>query len=285
VSAADLEAPRALRKPGDTDAVTFAWADDSSGLYGLARCAGGAGADGAASASALAVAFAERDTLGAIAEAGPEPPPELSAETEEPLKRWTVRADGDVQFALTFEAVTEPASYRGRQALVKAGGMEGYEQLCRVRGTMRAGGRDRPVRGLGQRGHSWGNPDWDKISLTRAIGAWFDDGTALVVGTVRPASAQHHADEAAWGASLTADLVRDLDEIRLSTTSDGEQRQIRAGVELWLDKNDDYPYRGLGEVLTGSTLELGALRLDVAFFRWHIEGRTGIGRYDVIRRA
>ena len=25
----------------------------------------------------------------------------------------------------------------------------------------------------------------------------------------------------------------------------------------------------------GSTLELGALRLDVAFFRWHIEGRTG----------
>ena len=27
--------------------------------------------------------------------------------------------------------------------------------------------------------------------------------------------------------------------------------------------------------MTGSTLELGALRLDVAFFSWHIEGRTG----------
>ena len=47
VSAADLEAPRALRKPGDTDAVTFSWADASAGLYGLARVAGGAGADGA----------------------------------------------------------------------------------------------------------------------------------------------------------------------------------------------------------------------------------------------
>ena len=52
-----------------------------------------------------------------------------------------------------------------------------------------------------------------------------------------------------------------------------------------MDKDDEYPHRGTGEVLTGSTLELGALRLDVAFFRWHLEGRTGIGRYDVIRRA
>jgi hypothetical protein len=38
-------------------------------------------------------------------------------------------------------------------------------------------------------------------------------------------------------------------------------------------------------VVTGSTLELGALRLDVAFFRWHVEGRAGVGRYDVIRHA
>jgi hypothetical protein len=40
----------------------------------------------------------------------------------------------------------------------------------------------------------------------------------------------------------------------------------------------------VGEVVTGSTLELGALRLDVAFMRWHIEGRTAVGRYDILRR-
>ena len=28
--------------------------------------------------------------------------------------------------------------------------------------------------------------------------------------------------------------------------------------------------------MAGSTLELGALRLDVAFFGWHIEGRGGL---------
>ena len=84
---------------------------------------------------------------------------------------------------------------------------------------------------------------------------------------------------------LSPEGARTVDEVRLSTTSDDRSRQLRAGVELWIATDDEYPYRGTGEVLTGSTLELGALRLDVAFFRWHIEGRTGIGRYDVIRRS
>ncbi|HEX6023321.1 MAG TPA: hypothetical protein VFZ00_15095, partial [Solirubrobacter sp.] len=88
-----------------------------------------------------------------------------------------------------------------------------------------------------------------------------------------------------WGALMTSEAARYVDEVRLSTTTDEAGRHTRAGIELWVDSDDDYPQRGTGEVLTGSTLELGALRLDVAFFRWHIEGRTGIGRYDVIRRS
>ncbi|HEX6025422.1 MAG TPA: hypothetical protein VFZ00_25740 [Solirubrobacter sp.] len=281
MSAAELETARELRKPGDTDAVTFSWADENAGLCGLARVARGVSADGAQSASALAVALSGRDTLGAIAEAGPEPPGELTATTDTPLERWTVRGDGEIAFELTFEALTPPAEYGGRQAVVKAGGMEGYEQLCRVRGKL----GDRQVRGLGQRGHSWGNPDWDKIALTRTIGAWYDDGSGVVLATVRPAKAQNHAEEAAWGALMTPEAARYVDEVRLSTTTDDADRHTRAGIELWVDSDDDYPQRGTGEVLSGSTLELGALRLDVAFFRWHIEGRTGIGRYDVIRRS
>jgi hypothetical protein len=278
---AEMEAPRALRKPGDTDAVTFSWADADAGLFGLARVAGGAGADGTASASALAVAFSGRDTLGALAESGATPPEVLTASTEVPLERWTVRADGDVSFELSFEALTAPVSYGGRQALVKAGGMEGYEQLCRVTGSVNG----TPLKGVGQRGHSWGNPDWDKIALTRAVGAWFPDGTGVALATVRGVKASSHADEAAWGAAFTRERTSEIDQVRLSTTSDGDARQIRAGLELWLDKDDEYPFRGVGEVVTGSTLELGALRLDVAFFRWHVDGRTGYGRYDVIRRA
>jgi predicted secreted hydrolase len=285
MSAAELEAPRPFRKPGDTDAVTYSWADPESGLYGLARVAAGVIADGAAQSSALAVAFAGREPLGAIAEAGETPPAELVAETESPLERWTLRAEGELRFELTFEALTPPAEYGGRQAVVKAGGMEGYEQVCRVTGTMLVDGRERPVNGFGQRGHSWGNPDWDKIALTRSVGAWFEDGTGAVLATVRPAKAEHHADEGIWAAVLDAERALSVEDPRLSTTTDEAGRQIRAGVELWVDKDDDYPLRGTGEVLAGSTLELGALRLDVAFFAWHIEGRTAIGRYDVLRRS
>jgi hypothetical protein len=278
-----LEAPRALKQPGDTDAVTFSWADAETGLYGLARVATGITPEGTASSSALAVAFEGREPLGAIAEAGEQAPPELTVVTEAPLERWTLTAQGELTFALTFEALSPPAEYGGgRKSIAKAGGMEGYEQLCRVSGTI---GETRLKAALGQRGHSWGNPDWDKIALTRAVGAWMDDGTAFVLQTVRPIKADNHADETYWAAMLDPERALSVDEPRLSTTSDEAGRQIRAGLELWMGEDDDYPLRGVGEVLAGSTLELGALRLDVAFFGWHIEGRGAIGRYDILRCA
>ena len=48
---------------------------------------------------------------------------------------------------------------------------------------------------------------------------------------------------------------------------------------------DDYARRAAGEVVCGTTLDLGRLRLQCAFFRWRMEGRTGVGRYDVLTRA
>jgi hypothetical protein len=279
------EAAHALRKPGDTDAVTFAWADPGAGLYGLARVATGLSADSVEQPSALVVAFSGHDPLGALAVAGEDAPDAVSATVEEPLRRWTLRGRGELEFALEFAATTPSAELGGRDKAAKAGGLEGYEQLCHVTGTVRVDGRSRAVDGLGQRGHAWGNPDWDKISLTRSVGAWLDDGTGVVINSVRPTGVTAHADEAMWAAALDGERVRAVDDARLSTTMDDGGRQIRAGLELWLEKSDDYPFRGTGEVVAGSTLELGALRLDVAFFRWHVEGHTAAGRYDVIRRA
>lgn len=278
MSAPELEAPRPLRKPGDTDAVTFSWADTEAGLFGLARLATGLSADGVESASALAIGFLGRETLGAIVSS---PAEDIVAVTEEPLRRWTVRATGELDFELTFEALSGAVPFDGRQPFVKAGGMEGYEQLCRVTGTMEG----RAISGVGQRGHSWGNPDWDKIALTRSVGVWFDDGSGVALGLVRGVKASNHADEAAWGAYYAPDGAFEVDEVRLSTTTDEAARQVRAGMELYLDKDSEFPYRGAGEVVTGSTLELGSLRMDVAFLRWHVEGRTGVGRYDIIRRV
>ena len=38
-------------------------------------------------------------------------------------------------------------------------------------------------------------------------------------------------------------------------------------------------------MICGSSLDLGQLRLDLAFMRWHAEGAEGVGRYDILRRA
>jgi hypothetical protein len=212
--------------------------------------------------------------------------PGLDATVDEPLRRWTVRFDdGPHGFDLTFEATTAPADLEASETAAQAGGMAGYEQLCRVHGTVRADGTEREVRCLGQRGHAWGDPDWDRIESTRTLAAWLEDGSGILLTAVRPAGAGDHERDATWAAVVGPGGTLRVDEPRLSTTYDEAGRQRSAGLELWVGEEDAYPRRASGEVVCGSTLELGQLRLDCAFVRWHMEGHSGIGRYDVLRRA
>ena len=102
---------------------------------------------------------------------------------------------------------------------------------------------------------------------------------------MRPAGAENHAEEAIWGALLDAEGVVPLADPRVSTTYDADGHQRRAGLELWVGEEDNYPRRGAGQVLCGSSVALGQLRLDCAFFIWQVDGREGVGRYDLVRRA
>jgi hypothetical protein len=287
----ELESARALTEPGDTDAVTFAWADADAELYGMARLGRGAGADGSLQGSALSVVFAGRAPVGVLAHGGEPLPaagwerlelPGLATATQTPLERWRVERDADVAFSLEFNSAGPPVTLSERTSIARAGGMAGYSQLCRVSGKVRVGGRDRAVDAVGQRSHMWGNPDWDRIALTRSVGIWFADGTGVLLGAVQPSGARAHAEETTCAALAGPGGEVPVADARLSTTSDGEGRQRRAGLELWLD---DSPHQAAGEALCGATLDLGALRLDCAFLRWHMGGRQGVGRYDVLRRA
>ena len=56
----------------------------------------------------------------------------------------------------------------------------------------------------------------------------------------------------------------------------GALRRARLGV--------DGDVRAAGEAVCGTTFDLGELRLDCAFFAWRMEGREGVGRYDLLRR-
>lgn len=283
------EADESLRPatgPAFSDSVTFSFADPERELYGMARLGVGGG-----SASALALLMRGREPAGAIAEGGlPVDTGQdwssfaaagLRATVQAPLESWTLGYDGDA-FALdlTFDAISAPGE------LSAVAGGEGYEQLCRVHGTVRADGETLQVDGLGQRGHAWGETDWAAVELTRAVSAWLGDdalcGMALL--GARPNGARGHADEAIAAVLVEAGDPVAVADARLSTTYDGEGHTRRTGLELWVTE-DGYPLRAAGEVVCGTSLDLGKLRLDVAFLRWHAEGREGVGRYEIIRRV
>lgn len=296
------EAPQEPTGSAFSDAVTIAFGDPAADVYGVVRIGLSPGPDGAPQGSGLGILFSGREPVAVRAAGGLPASGEgwdsveaggVRSTVEEPLRRWTasfVSEDGTAGVDLALEALSGPIELDPEGPVARTGGMHGYEQLCRVRGTAKVRGGERRIDCLGQRGHSWGEPDWDRIALARTIGAWIADDRALTLAAVRPADkGATHADEVvaatlvAPGHDGSGPLMLPVEDPRLSTTTDAEDRQRRAGLELWLDE-DGYPVRGSGEVVCGTSLDLGRLRLDCAFFRWTLDGRTGVGRYDVLRR-
>lgn len=295
--------PRSSTEPGFSDAITYAFGDLDAQLFGIARVGSSSDDDGATQASGLAVLFSGFEPIAVRAAGG------LPVDTaggwdaveaagvrtveRAPSQSWDVTFSGDDGrdgFALRFEALSPVGELAADAPAAIALGTEGYEQLCRVTGVAAVGGEERAIDCLGQRGRSWGAPDWERIALARTVTAWMEDDLALSVTAVRPAKAKSHAEET-LGAALFAVPEEDgavtavtVDEVRLSTTTDADGRQRRASVELFLD-DEDPGRRAAGQVLCGTSLELGRLRLDCAFFAWRMEGHTGVGRYDVLRRA
>jgi hypothetical protein len=270
--------------PGFSDSVTLAFGDPSADVFGLARI-GVTPED--ATASALGILFAGGEVVESVADGGvaleADDWASISAgglELTSEEGAWRLRSDGsDGGVDLRFDAVSPGLEQTGA-------GMEGHERLCRVEGTVTAGGTEHRVRCLGQRGRSWGVADWDRVALARTVCAWWDD-RALVLGALRPAKAREHEAEelSAWLLEEGTD-PREVAEPRLSTTYDSEGHQRRAGLELFVTgEEDEFPRRVAGEVACGTSLDLGRLHLDCAFFEWRMEGRAGVGRYDVLRRT
>jgi hypothetical protein len=290
------DAPRPRTGDGFSDAVTVAFGDARADLYGIARL--GLADNGA---SGLAILFHGGEPVAVKAEGGVEAGEPVSwdevsaagldTEVVEPLRAWRLQfASDEASLDLDLRALGAVAELDPGDPVAQTGGMTGFEQACRVTGSAIVGGRRIDVDGLGQRGHSWGAPDWDRIALARTVAAWLDDELAVSLTAIRPAGAKHHEDERVAATILDRDPESGAEratpvlDARLSTTYDGDGRQRAAGLELYVDE-EGFPRRAAGEVLCGTTLDLGRLRLDCAFLRWHMEGRTGVGRYDVLRRT
>jgi hypothetical protein len=292
----DDEAPRPPAGDGFGDAVSFAFGDLDAELYGVARV-GLSPQD--RRASAFAVLFRGAEPVVASVQPGAEISEAqwddisvggLRARIIEPLARWAVQLEGDAGgFRVEFSAASEPMELGADSAASCASGLQGYEQLCRVDGEARVNGGRRRLTCLGQRGHGWGPAPWERIELARTVSAWLEGPRGVALSAVRPAGAAAHGDEA-----VTAFVVEPAEglgvpvsvaEPRLSTTYDAEGRHRRAGLELWMREDDELPRRLAGEAVCGTSLQLADLYLACSFFHWRMEGRSGVGRYDVLRRT
>jgi hypothetical protein len=153
-------------------------------------------------------------------------------------------------------------------------------RVCRVSG--RAAGR--AIEGLGTVAETRSPPVWEQLDALRTISALVDEGNAVLALSRRPRNAMGHGQE-----KVTAQLLRDgqlakVEEARISTVYDSGGRQRSAGLELWLP-DEELPHRGSGIVIAGSSLDLEGLRVHTAVFRWRIDGRDGIGAYELMVRT
>ena len=178
------------------------------------------------------------------------------------------RAELEGRLELALEPVTPPADLRGARV-----------RVCRVHG--RAEGAR--VEGLGTVSETVRPPSFAELDALRSLSVLVDEQTALLVLARRPRGARGHGEErvVAWlvqGGELVA-----VEDARLSTVYDGDGRQRSAGLELWLP-GEDFPRRASGEVAAGSSLELEDVRVHAAVFRWRLEGREGVGEYELVVR-
>ena len=68
-----------------------------------------------------------------------------------------------------------------------------------------------------------------------------------------------------------------------SARAAGQRQDGQAGLGLWLP-GEDFPRRASGQARAGASLSLEGLRVHAAVFGWRMDGREGVGTYDIIVR-
>jgi hypothetical protein len=187
---------------------------------------------------------------------------------EQEAGRWRAELAGVLE--LDLAPVAEPAGL----------GDEVSAEICRVSG--RAAGRT--VDCLGTIAETHSPPRWEELDALRSLSALVDEGNAFLALSRRPRGALGHGDEHAVGRLLRDGRLVTVEETRISTVYDSGGRQRSAGLELWLP-DEELPHRGSGIVIAGSSIELEGLRVHTAVFRWRLDGREGIGAYELMVRS
>jgi hypothetical protein len=118
----------------------------------------------------------------------------------------------------------------------------------------------------------------------RSIGIVFADGGLLALTASLPPGRSGHDEEEVAAVLCDPDGAPiEFEEALLSTEygEDGVQRRVT--LELWPDVEDGRPLRGAGTLISSIAVRRDGLDSRIAFFRWSVEGREGLGHYEVAR--
>jgi hypothetical protein len=120
--------------------------------------------------------------------------------------------------------------------------------------------------------------------VRRSIGIVFADGGLLALTSTLPNGAEGHGEEEVAAVLCDSDGAPvQFEEALLSTEYGEDGVQRRASLELWPDVEDMRPVRGAGTLISSVRVRRQGLDSEIAFFRWAVEGREGLGTYEVAR--
>lgn len=118
----------------------------------------------------------------------------------------------------------------------------------------------------------------------RAIGIVFDDGGLLAITSTLPEGGDAFGDEAVTAVLCDPDAAPVVFAEALLSTEYGEDGvQRRATLELWDDAEEGRALRGAGTLISSVAVSHRGLASEIAFFRWSVEGREGLGHYEIAR--
>lgn len=158
----------------------------------------------------------------------------------------------------------------------------GAAAVCSVNGTVAR----RSVHCLGTSRETAEPLDWGAVDVVRDLSAVWDERTALIAQTRRPLHAPGHGHERAEAWLLADGRLARVDDARISTVYDAHGRQRSAGLELWIEGDEEAgPARAAGVAVAGTSLQLADVRVNAALFAWSMEGREGFGSYEVTLRG
>jgi hypothetical protein len=205
----------------------------------------------------------------------------VTLETVQPLERWQCRfEDEGMALGVELQAVSPPIDFDdpATEALTQAAGLHRYEQLCRVRGELRAAGRVVQIDGVGRRSHAWGDPSGARVRSLYAIAG----DRSVTLTAVQPSEGAPHGRELVAAHLLRSESPPEvLAAARLSTIYDAGGRPRTAGAELYVE-GEEYPRRISGEAICRAQDQRAHIR--AACFRWSVDGEPGQGGYQLISR-